>query len=146
MMLCRAAVLAGVLLLSGSAAGETAAAAPEQVIRQFYRWYVGALSQSREPFKTGRSELQRFVSTRLLRELDRARNAPGGVEADYFLDAQDFDDEWATNIEVSAPAVEGERATAEVRLKGPEVGTRRLHLTMVREQGGWKIDRVEGRS
>jgi hypothetical protein len=117
-------------------------AAPEQVIRDFYKWYVGQLVAERDPFTDGRTELKRYASERLLRQLDKARNREGGIGSDPFLDAQDFDKDWAKNIKVSAPSVNGDKATANVELKGAEMGTQKLKLGLVQESGGWKIDKV----
>jgi hypothetical protein len=142
------ALLLVALFLGGSGAmvhaqGETAA--PEQVIRDFYKWYVGQLVAERDPFTDGRAELKRFASDRLLRQLDKARKSEDGIGSDPFLDAQDFDKQWAKNITVATPVVNGDKATAQVDLKGAEMGTQKLKLSLVQEKGSWKIDKVESR-
>jgi hypothetical protein len=140
------AVLLLALLLGGNAnaLGESAAAAPDEVIRDFYKWYVGQLVAEKDPFIDGTAELKRFVSDRLLHEIDTARKSEEGAGSDPFLDAQDFDEEWAKNITVATPTVSGDTATATVELQGAEMGTHKLKVALVREEGSWKIDRVEG--
>lgn len=91
-----------------------------------------------------RAELKRSVTARLLRQIEKAR-AGDGLGADPFLDAQDFDDAWAKKIKVAPPVLSGQGAVAEVELKGPEMGTQKLRVTLVEEKSGWKIDKVEGR-
>lgn len=117
---------------------------PERVIRDFYQWYVQALMQNRDPFAKGRAELKRYASARLIQEIDRMRKGPDGLDGDYFLDAQDFDQEWAKNISVTPPVITGNRATTEVTLAGKEMGSRKLRVTLVRGTDGWKVDKVQG--
>ena len=119
---------------------------PEGVIHRFYQWYVQALIGNRDPFTKGRAELKRYASERLLKEIDRVRKGPDGLDGDYFLDAQDFDKEWGKNISVSKMVVTGDRATATVELQSREMGPRKLHVVLVRENGVWKLDKVEGQS
>ena len=118
---------------------------PERVLRDFYQWYVGQLVAERDPFTDGRAEMKRYASDRLLRQLDKARKREGGVGSDPFLDAQDVDKQWAKNITVATPEVKGDKATANVELKGTEMGTQKLKVSLVQENGSWKIDKVESR-
>ena len=120
------------------------AGTPERAVRDFYLWYVGELVAERDPFTDGRAQLQRFASDRLLREIDKARKSEDGLGSDPFLDAQDFDKEWAKNITVTDPKVSGQKATANVELSGPEMGKQKLKVALVRENDRWKIDKVEG--
>lgn len=130
--------------LSWARAEESAeAGSPERVIRDFYSWYVHGLVNNRDPFKGERTELKRFATTRLINEIDKARKGPDGLDGDYFLDAQDFDKEWAKNITVSNAVIRNGRATVEVELKGSEVGTRNLLVDLAWERGSWKVDKVQ---
>ena len=119
--------------------------APEQVIRNFYHWYVAQVVSNHDPLSRNRQEVKRYATDRLLREIDRMRKGPDGLDGDYFLDAQEFDKDWGRNITVSVSPIKGDRATAEVELKGAEVGTRKLHVSLAREAGTWKVDKVEGK-
>jgi len=47
---------------------------PEQVIREFYKWYVPLLDDGGDVFETKREELKRYVTDRFLREIEKARN------------------------------------------------------------------------
>lgn len=119
--------------------------APAQVIRDFYRWYVAELVSDRDPFEAGRADLERYISSRWLKEIDAIRNGPDGLDADPFLSAQDFDKEWGNDVTVSEPVIKGDQATADVELKGAEMGNQKLSLKLTQENGGWKIDGVEGK-
>jgi hypothetical protein len=131
------------LALSSGAAEETDASSPESVIRQFYQWYVPVLVSQRDPFEKDRAQLKRFVTERLLRQIDHARKGPDGLDGDYFVDAQDFDQEWARNITVSTPIIQNKHAAVEVELKSSELGPRNLLVDLVWDHGTWKFDKVE---
>jgi hypothetical protein len=119
-------------------------AKPDDSIRGFYHWYVGELIANREPMGN-RKELKRFVTDRLLKEIDKMKKGPDGLDGDYFVDAQDFDNLWAKNITVSDVRVSGKNATAEVRLVGKGEMRRRLKVWLVSDGANWKIDKVQGR-
>jgi len=73
---------------------------PERTISDFYHWYVQALLAKKDPLTKNRSELKRFATDRLIRETDGMVKGPDGLGGDPFVDAQDFDKDWATNISV----------------------------------------------
>jgi hypothetical protein len=116
---------------------------PEAVIRGFYKWYVHALNQNKEPLTGERTVMRKYVTARLIREIDRMAKGPDGLDGDYFLDAQDWDKDWEKNISVSNLVVKNTIATATVALKGKDMN-RNLQLTLKQEAGAWKIDRVKG--
>ena len=142
-------LLVGLVLASATApltrAAEQSAGSPEQTIHQFYRWYVQALVAEDDPLSNRRAELKRFATERLIREIDGMRKGPDGLNGDYFLDAQDFDAGWAKNIRVANVTTNGTRATADVQLKSPAMGTKNLRVTLAQERGSWKVDKVEGK-
>lgn len=118
------------------------ATTPERTIREFYQWYVQTLVGGDDPLSKRRSELKRFATARLMREIDGMRKGPDGLNGDYFLDAQDFDGEWGKNIDVANVAIQGTRATADVQLTSREMGVKKLRITLLREQETWKVDKV----
>jgi hypothetical protein len=139
-------VLAFVLVLgisSGVRAAEASTANPSDSIRGFYRWYVTELIANRQPLEN-RRELRRFASDRLINQIDKMKKGPDGLDSDYFLDAQDFDNLWAKNITISDLKVSGKNATAEVRLVGKGEMRRRLKVSLVSDGAAWKIDKVQG--
>ena len=118
---------------------------PATAIRSFYHWYVTALIANRDPMKN-RVEMKRFVTDRLYNEIDKMVKGPEGLDGDYFVDAQDFDDKWAKNIAISNVKISAAKATADVVLTGSEkMMTKRLRLNLVNDGGAWKIDKVQGR-
>ena len=116
---------------------------PEAVIREFYKWYVHALNQDKDPLTGLRPTMRRYVTARLIAAIDRMAKGPDGLDGDYFIDAQDWDKDWEKNIAVSNIVVKNTLATAKVALSGPQM-SRHLQLTLKQEAGAWKIDRVKG--
>lgn len=120
------------------------AASPEDCIRGFYRWYVTNLVANRDPMKQ-RKEIRRYASERLLKEIAKMKTGPDGLDGDYFVDAQDFDPLWAKNISISAVNITGDRSTANVLLDGAKGMRKKLLVHLVKEDGTWKVDKVQGR-
>ena len=133
-------------LLAGASTKSASAQASPALKRQvvgFYRWYVGEVKRGHYPIDK-RATMRRYVSLRLSKWL--ASPALREYGADYFLAAQDFDNDW-DRAAVSQVKVNGKAATATVALGRPKprdkgIGVRRLHLKLVKESGVWKIDRV----
>ena len=127
---------------SATRAAEPATANPSDAIRSFYRWYVNELIANRQPMEN-RKEMKRFVSERLLDMIDKMKKSPDGLDFDYFLDAQDFDNLWAKNVTVSNLKVSGKSAKADVLLAGTGEMRRQLKLSLVNDGVAWKIIRVQ---
>src|SRR3954470_8477359 len=134
-------VIAAALATSRSA---EAAPTPEDCIRGFYNWYVTNLVANRDPMKQ-RKEIRRYASERLLKEIAKMKTGPDGLDGDYFVDAQDFDPLWAKNISISAVHIDGDKSTANVLLDGAKGMRKKLLVHLVKEDGTWKVDKVQGR-
>jgi hypothetical protein len=120
------------------------AATPEAAVRLFYPWYLGEMMKGRVPFTEAR--MHDYVDEDTLRDIAFIMNRPNGgkrgLQEDYFLQAKDYFDDWADYIAVSEVTIDGDTASALVALGDPAQGTKRLALTFMREDGGWKISRV----
>ena len=134
------------LPMAGVPALAQASTTPEMSVRRFYEWYLHALNQNEEPLEKHQAELSKFVTRRLLRSLNRALKRPDGIDADFFIDAQDWDKTWEKNIYASKAKIQGARATTTVTLKGESVGKHRLRIGLRKEGGVWKIESVNGRA
>jgi hypothetical protein len=123
------------------------AATPEAAVRLFYPWYLGEMMMGRVPLTEER--VQDFVAKDTLRDITFAMSfsngggVQGGVQKDYFLQATTYFDDWADHIAVSEMTIDGDTASTLVALGDPALGTKRLALKLVREDGGWKISRVD---
>jgi Protein of unknown function (DUF3828) len=138
------AVLVLAALTAALAMAAETAATPEDCIRNFYRWYVTSVEANREPLQQ-RSEMKRYATDRLLKEIDKKAKSGDGLGADYFINAQDVDPLWAKNISISDVQTEGNKSTAHVVLKGGTKEMRRkLVVHLVKDGATWKVDKVEG--
>jgi len=135
----------GLVQAQTSAPGQPSAT-PEATVRRFYAWYLHALNQNQIPLVKHQAELNKFVTQRLMKSLNRALKRPDGIDADFFIDAQDWDEAWEKNISTSKATIRGEQATVSVTLRGgPSFGNKRLKVGLRKEGGVWKIDRINNR-
>jgi hypothetical protein len=134
--------LVAVAAVSPAQAAE-ANATPETCIRNFYRWYVTNLVADRDPMKQ-RTEIKRYATDRLLKEIDKMVKGPEGLNGDYFTDAQDFDSLWARNIVISNVKTTGDKSNARVLLNGSKGMQKKLIVHLVKESGSWRVDKVQG--
>lgn len=119
---------------------------PENVIKSFYSWYVHALNKNLDPLsKKQRPQLEKFVSARVIANVERQMKN-NEYNADFFISAQDFDENWERNITVSNVSVNKTKATANVFLKGKNGFDDKLKVTLIQEKGSWKISNVEPRN
>jgi hypothetical protein len=64
------------------------------------------------------------------------------LEADYFIQAQDYADDWLGHVAVKAVKLGAVSTTVAVDLGVDPATLRRLAVTLVREGGTWKISKV----
>lgn len=130
-------------------ASNTSAATPEQAAVEFYRWYLDALNRNRDPRTRQKQKLLSFLSKRFGKWVYSIPDDE--YDADVFISAQDFDEDWVNAISTSKASVKGNTARFDVilgvykngkRTKG--IGKHVLHLKMVKEGGAWKIDDIKG--
>ncbi|MCK5219477.1 DUF3828 domain-containing protein [bacterium] len=116
---------------------------PEATVEAFYRWYIHSLNQNYDPLKKGKVTLKKYVTVRLINEIEKQFEKPNGLAADYFLQAQDWLDEWEGNISVKKAVIKGSAATTIVTLGAQDEGKHKLSVSLTQELGTWKIGEVE---
>lgn len=131
------------LLLLTLACARTVAATPDETASRFYRWYLSELNADRDPFAgKGRDTLKRYVTSHLLRAIDRKRNSADGLDADPFLSVQDWSKEWATTLLATREIGGGPVASVTIIMQSSDMGNLRLRLRMKKKNGEWQIDSV----
>jgi hypothetical protein len=153
----KAAILCTVFLVAGfmganAVSGEsrptsapTDQIGPTTVLRTFYHWYLTELINDRNPMHDDRSKLETYVSKALLTEIDRRSEGPNRLDEDYFIKAQDFLEDWESNVRVSDVHVEDNVATAVVTLGATKESLHILALSLTRDGMSWKISKVSPR-
>lgn len=111
---------------------QTAQISPEEVIKAFYNWYTRPGSS-----KEGKATLRKYVTASAI---SRAEKFGSKMEADYFVQSQEWDDDWENNFTVSKPVIKGAIATTFVTFP---TGYPRVKVTLKKEAGAWKIDGVQ---
>lgn len=116
---------------------------PETIVATFYRWYIHSLNQNYDPLVKGRAMLKKFVAAGLIDEIEDQLKRPGGLSADYFLQAQDWFDNWESNISVTKAVIKKQVATSIVTLGAKNDSRHKLIISLTQESGTWKIRRVQ---
>jgi hypothetical protein len=136
------------LMLWPTAAAESQPAAspeapsPQATVAEFYRWYLHVLKANRNPLSDEKPTLRKYVSAPLIARLEKQAASPDGMDADYFLQAQDFSDDWVSNIAVTDARVDRGSATMVVTLGAPGSERQRLNVSLIATDGAWRIRSV----
>jgi hypothetical protein len=131
------AIVMSLLMMLGPAAFAQSQP-PEQAALQFYRWYMLALAIDDDPLRHSTLQMEAFVDQGLVKDLKR-RTQRKGLYADYFIQAQDYMEDWTTDIRAVRPVVQGNLASVVVILGATAETKRILALTLTRSSGVWKI-------
>ncbi|HJS52843.1 MAG TPA: DUF3828 domain-containing protein [Pyrinomonadaceae bacterium] len=140
-------LLISVVILLAYAGTSAQAVGPEQAAKDFYKWYLTELNAEREPRRDSKPLMLQKVSARLGRWLYSTAYEEYG--ADYFLDAQDYEQSWANGVSAAPAVTKGNVSTVRLTLtpkKGVTGwGVRRMTIKLIKENGAWKIDTVNNR-
>ena len=121
-----------------------AADTPEQTTKSFYQWYVKELAREGGNPIDNKQKLAKYVTKRLIKQIN-AWLAAEEYNADYFINAQDFDESW--QVSTSKAVVSRNTATLKVSLKSTKPKnqgfSQNLTVKLVKEIGEWKIDTVK---
>jgi len=123
--------------------GQSGGQTPEAVTTAFYKVYLHALNTGKDPIRKDRDAWRPYVTPRLIAVIDKMIASPDGLDADYFIQAQDFEKNWEEFIQVSPAKITDSKAGLTVRLgKGPEAHTP-FNVILRKDAAGWKIDDVQ---
>ena len=146
-----AAILSASPVTPSTTASSAVATPPNVVVEEFYKLYIHSVSHQIDPLKTGKPTLQKYVTLRFMRKLERiAREmASGGYDGDYFLEAQrdypdspNLEDEWIKTMSTSKLAIKGPTAAVIISF-GDSGALAKERISLVQEGGAWKIDDVK---
>src|SRR5258706_10274022 len=103
------------LAVQAKAATSQAAASPETVVKDFYRWYIDQLNKDRDPLTHEKTALRKYLTPEFFRKAPKLLEQ---TDADVFICAQDWDRDWGRNVLISKLTVQGTLATMNVTLSG----------------------------
>ena len=116
---------------------------PAEAVRSFYAWYVTEFIRGARPLERERDEIKKYVTDKLLAKIDRMPKGPGGLDGDFFLNAQEADPDWAKNIAVGNWYVGRTMSKLGLVLTGKKLGDRQFELKLLFQDGAWKIDELK---
>ena len=112
---------------------------PESTTRGFYTWYLHQLTlEHAEPLKQKTTALKYLTpqlyanAPRLIRRMD----------ADIFICAQDWDNGWEKNFNLTTPVIKNTIATTTVTLPSGETDKIHINVTLLKTASGWRINKV----
>jgi Protein of unknown function (DUF3828) len=115
---------------------------PESRVKSFYDWYLKSISKQQDPSKN-----KTVMNSHLSRRFGGWFYSKAGQNLDYdiFINAQDWNEAWINNINVGKATINGNTAVVKITLgTPPDTWIQRLNISLVKEAGNWKIDRVKG--
>ncbi|WP_249677199.1 DUF3828 domain-containing protein [Pseudomonas abieticivorans] len=116
---------------------------PQQTTQAFYSWYLKRLSQDKVPLTDDVARMQTFAADSLLKSIDQQAKAEGGLEEDYFIKSQDYDETWLTHINVTEQSLKGVVAKENVVLGTTQDNAQVLNVSLGKDKMGWRITSVE---
>jgi hypothetical protein len=121
--------------------------APDAVASEFYSWYLETLSADQDPLSDRYHTFTRYVAKELTERLvERLQGNPPPVR-DYFMQSSGYRPAWLRSVRAATMRQRAGSADVLVTLGdgGEESGPRQLlALSMLLENGAWKIRRVVG--
>jgi len=116
--------------------------APDVVAVEFYGWYLEALSADQDPLSDRYATFTRYVAKPLAARLIECLKSGRPPESDYFIQSSGYRPAWLRGVQARLVRQRGTSAEVQVTLGREERTMRVLALTMVLEDGMWKIRTV----
>ncbi|WP_036169803.1 DUF3828 domain-containing protein [Massilia sp. 9096] len=116
--------------------------APDVVAAEFYGWYLDALSADQDPLSDRYAIFTRYVARPLAARLVERLKSGRPPESDYFIQSGGYRQAWLRGVQARLVRRQGASAEVQVTLGQEERTMRVLALTMVLEDGVWKIRTV----
>ena len=136
-------ILLALFVFAGATSAQSADT-PEQSARNFYKWYLRELNNQGNPIDQ-KQKMLKSVSKRLGKWIYSPVYQEYG--ADYFIDAQDFDNKG--DVTTSKAVIKENNAVLKATLAVPKAKKSEwkqiLTIKLVKESGLWKIDSVNNR-
>jgi hypothetical protein len=114
---------------------------PDTVATEFYGWYLDTLSADQDPLSDRYDTFVRYVSRPLASRLVERLKTGRAPDTDYFIQSTAYREAWRA-VQTSVVRRHGGKAEVQVTLGKERRTMRVLLLSMVLEDGAWKISSV----
>lgn len=128
-----------------TAGTDSASLQPEKAALAFNKWYMQQINADKYPITDGH-DIDKYVTRDTMKKLRKAQDPKYSDEmyydADFFMKAQDWDDDWVTNVTVISSEYDPVCLNVWVAF-----GKQQKYIVvdcMVEEAGSWKIQSVTG--
>jgi hypothetical protein len=118
---------------------------PEDMVKNFYAWYIDK-KNTNESYQllANKSDAESTLTNNLYKTLVKSQKK--GVDSDYFIQAQDFGNDWG-NVSILNSKVVGAANIFNIKLGGTskdpkEMAAQNLEVTVMDTKPGWRIEKV----
>lgn len=139
---CLSMLLLCTLAVCPFAANATPSIPAQLSTQAFYKWYLQELAVDRDPLSDRPQQYEKHVAKGLVGDINKAMTSEDGIDSDYFLKAQDYLDDWRASVNTSVVSQRSTSAVILVKLGRDKETIRRLKVSLIVEDGAWKIRKV----
>lgn len=129
------------LLMTSSIAFASCENSPQKFTESFYKWYLTNINDENS-VNYDNIKITQSTTAALQNDINIKIESPDGLESDYFLKTQDYEDDWAKFVK-SEPVIENENAAEERIILGNGPNMQELRVRLLKEGKCWKIDHVQ---
>lgn len=129
------------LLMTSSISFASCESSPQKFTESFYKWYLTNINDENS-VNYDNIKITQSTTAALQNDINIKIESPDGLESDYFLKTQDYEDDWAKFVK-SEPVIENENAAEERIILGNGPNMQELRVRLLKEGKCWKIDHVQ---
>lgn len=118
-------------------------ATPQLQVTAFYQWYMTNIERLPSADPEDQKTFEKYISQETLNLLNKINNSEDPLDADYYLSAQDYGDDWGSEIEVLRESINGTNAEVDIRLGKANDFQQTLYISLRLEHNIWKIHRIQ---
>lgn len=115
---------------------------PTTVTKNFYTWYMKSIDSEKHPLTDDIDTIKKFITNKLFIKLNKELSSPEGMSEDYFMKAQDYNNDWITHIKVTTESYTNMIAKEVVVLGNTKDTNQTLKVNLKPVDGCWKINAV----
>ena len=119
---------------------------PGERVRGFYSWYLKSMLANSHFYSRSltKTVLNSNFSKRFSRWFYSKKGREDSEDGDPFLMGNGGDEEgWANHVNVGKVTINGNTAVVKLTLGSPPDYIRKIKISLVKEAGTWKIDRID---